>query len=112
MRQFRLTREKGRKGMRRFAVFSLALAAFCASAADLRAQALGQPDRDAPGDRMIQDYLARIEVRYAAEKFGDHTFEAACAVIPSPAWKPRRAPCAPRGFRAPGSAPSRRPGRR
>src|SRR5205823_12464743 len=50
----------GTESMRSFAVFWLAFAVHCASAADLRAQALGQPDRDAPGDRMIQDYLARV----------------------------------------------------
>jgi dienelactone hydrolase len=46
--------------MRLCAVCLLAISALDASAVDVRAQALGQPDRDAPGDRMIQEYLARI----------------------------------------------------
>src|SRR5260370_40898002 len=45
---------EGTESMRSFAVFWLAFAVHCASAADLRAQALGQPDREAAGDRMIQ----------------------------------------------------------
>jgi dienelactone hydrolase len=46
--------------MRFLAALGMASLALCASPTELRAQPLGQPDRDAPGDRMIQDYLARI----------------------------------------------------
>jgi dienelactone hydrolase len=46
--------------MRSSALLWLAFVAIGTAPADLRAQALGQPDRDAPGDRMIQEYLARV----------------------------------------------------
>lgn len=68
--------------MRSLAVISLALAVLCASVDEIRAQALGQPDRDAPGDRMIQDYLARVTAELHAPFASD---------VESPArWQTRR----------------------
>ena len=68
--------------MRSSALLWLAFAAFCGAPADLRAQALGQPDRDAPGDRMIQEYLTRVAAELHAPFASD---------LESPArWQTRR----------------------
>jgi hypothetical protein len=49
--------------MRSPLAFVIALLILHTVARDLQAQALGQPDRGEPGDRMIQDYLERASVK-------------------------------------------------
>ncbi len=56
---------------RSIAALWMGLAIICSSAETASAQALGQPDRDMPGDHMIQDYLARIASELHATFAGD-----------------------------------------
>ena len=49
--------------MRAAFAFVLGLLILHTAAKELRAQALGQPDRGEPGDRMIQDHLERVTVK-------------------------------------------------
>src|SRR5436190_11487038 len=48
--------------MRSLLTVTVCLALVIASAASAMAQALGQPNRGEPGDRMIQDHLERLSV--------------------------------------------------
>src|SRR5437660_11477680 len=60
-----------RSTMRLVCALFLGLAVVCIAGRNALAQALGQPDHGEPGDRMIQDYFARVTAEIHAAFAGD-----------------------------------------